>query len=176
MAISQAMEEQMSAQVQRKNAQNKRFPMLIHIDDGRLMPNVPRLSGRPEQRDATGKIISPAIPPHPKYRVFRGDPKAPRAERLRILNEGMKVESAPVVDATFMATPEAAFDIATANAEELVAFANEQYGLNLNSRTPLHLLRGRVKAAAAKHGDLATPGGLGAALGAAGDEPDDSLS
>ena len=44
-------EEQLSAVYQARNAQNRKRPMLINIDDGRLMPNVPRLGGRPEVRD-----------------------------------------------------------------------------------------------------------------------------
>lgn len=177
MAISAAMEERMSAAAQARNAQNKRWPHLIHIDDGRLVPNVPRLGGKEAVRDANGRIVQSAIPPHPKYRVWRGDPKAPRAERLRILKEGLSIETAPVIDATFVASAEAAFDISTASAEDLVAFANEQYGTKLNANTPVHLLRGKVKALALKHGDATPPaGGISAALAPAGDEPDDSLS
>lgn len=177
MAISAAMEERMSAAVQARNAQNKRWPLLINIEDGRLVPNVPRLGGKEAVRDANGRIVAPAIPPHPKYRVWRGDPKASTTERLRILNEGMRIETAPVIDPTFVASAEAAFDISTASAEELVAFANEQYGTKLNANTPVHLLRGKVKALAVKHGDAAPPvAGVGAALAPAGDEPDDSLS
>ena len=179
MAISAAMEERMSAAVQSRNAQNKRHPFLINIDDGRLVPNVPRLGGKAAVKDANGRTVDPAIPPHPKYRVWRGDPKASRAERLRILNEGMRIEAAPVIDPAFVASTEAAFDISTASAEELVAFANEQYGTKLNANTPVHLLRGKVKALAVKHGDAAAPApaaGIGAALAPAGEEPDDSLS
>lgn len=177
MAISAAMEERMSAAVQSRNAQNKRWPFLINIEDGRLVPNVPRLGGKAAVKNADGRTIDPAIPPHPKYRVWRGDPKAPKAERLRILNEGMRVETAPVIDAAFVASAEAAFDISTADANELVAFANEQYGTKLNANTPLHLLRGKVKALAVKHGDAAAPAaGIGAALAPAGEEPDDALS
>jgi hypothetical protein len=177
MAISAAMEERMSAAVQRRNAQDKRWPMLINIDDGRLVPNVPRLGGKKAVKDANGRTIEPAIPPHPKYRVWRGDSKAPIAERLRILREGLSIETAPVIDAAFVASAEAAFDISTADANELVAFANEQYGTKLNANTPLHLLRGKVKALALKHGDAAPPAaGISAALAPAGEEPDDSLS
>lgn len=177
MAISTAMEERMSAAVQARNAQNKRWPLLINIDDGRLVPNVPRLGGKEAVKDANGRIVNPAIPPHPKYRVWRGDPKAPTEERLRILNEGMRIEAAPVIDPAFIESAAAAFDISTASAEDLVAFANEQYGTKLNANTPVHLLRGKVKALAVKHGDVTAPaGGVAAALAPAGEEPDDALS
>lgn len=177
MAISAAMEEQLSAAVQARNAQNKRWPLLINIEDGRLVPNVPRLGGKEAVKDANGRVVAPAIPPHPKYRVWRGDSKAPINERLRILNEGMRIEAAPVIDPTFVASAAAAFDVSTADANELVAFANEQYGTKLNANTPLHLLRGKVKALAVKHGDAAAPAaGIGAALAPAGEEPDDALS
>ena len=47
----------------------------------------------------------------------------------------------------------------------------------LNANTPVHLLRGKVKALAVKHGDAAAPaGGITGALAPAGDEPDDALS
>jgi len=146
-------EEQLAAVHQARNAQNRKRPLLINIDDGRLMPNVPRLGGRAEVRDnQTGRVLEPAIPPHAKYRVYMGDPKAPLEERLRILKVGMGAELAPIFDTQPAAQP---FDIATASAEELVAFAQQQYGMSLSPNTPVHLLRGRVKAAAEKANDLA---------------------
>lgn len=146
-------EEQLAAAHQARNAQNRKRPLLINIDDGRLMPNVPRLGGRPEVRDnQTGRVLEPAIPPHAKYRVYMGDPNAPLADRLRILKVGMGAELAPIFDVQPTAQP---FDIATASPAELVAFAQQQYGLNLSPNTPEHLLRGRVKAAAEKANDLA---------------------
>lgn len=146
-------EEQLSAVYQARNAQNRKRPMLINIDDGRLMPNVPRLGGRPEVRDQqTGRVLEPGIPPHPKYRVYMGDPNATREERMRVLRVGMGIETAPIFDTQPTAAP---FDIATASAEELVAFAQQQYGMSLSPNTPVHLLRGRVKAAAEKANDLA---------------------
>ncbi len=146
-------EEQLSAIHQARNAQNRKRPLLINIDDGRLMPNVPRLGGRAEVRDnQTGRVLEPGVPPHPKYRVFMGDPKATKEERLRILQVGMGAEMAPIFDTQAAVQP---FDVATASAEELVAFAHQQYGMSLSPNTPVHLLRGRVKAAAEKANDLA---------------------
>jgi hypothetical protein len=102
----------------------------------------------------TGRVLEPGIPPHAKYRVYMGDPKAPLADRMRILKVGLGAELAPVFDPkdTVAAKP---FDIATASAEELVEFAQQQYGMSLSPNTPVHLLRGRVKAAAEKANDLA---------------------
>ena len=97
-------------------------------------------------------MLEPGIPPHPKYRVYMGDPNASREERMRVLRVGMGVETAPIFDTQPTAAP---FDIATASAEELVAFAQQQYGMSLSPNTPVHLLRGRVKAAAEKANDLA---------------------
>lgn len=175
MAMTDQQEATAIQRYKAANSQNKRYPMLINIDDGRLVPNVPLLGGRKEVRDpVTGKVIQNGRAPHPQYRVYMGDPKAPRAERLRILRQSMGMESAPVVDAGFVEKQVQAFDIANANAEELVAFAKEQYGLNLSPNTPMHLLRGRIKAKAVEHGDMPAPAGKGTAE--VGDGGDDDLS
>lgn len=157
MAFSTQQEDTAIQKYKERNKQDRRYPMLINIHDGRLMPNVPRLAGRKEVRDGRGKVIEPGVLPHPDYRVYMGDVRAPRLERLRILQQSLGMEKAPVVDAAYVDAQAQAFDIATANADELVAFAKEQYGLSLSAKTPLHLLRGRVRQRAVEHGDMTPP-------------------
>ena len=57
--ITDAQEAAIAAR-RAQTQQDKRNPFLIHVDDGRLMPNVARLRG------------------HAKYRVFTGDRKSTR--------------------------------------------------------------------------------------------------
>lgn len=145
-------EDHLSAQIRAANAQNRKHPLLINIVDGRLVPNVPRLGGREAVRNADGRVVSPAIPPHPKYRIYHGPRNASREERMRLLSTENSMHAAPVgFDPMAAAKP---FDIATATAAELVEFAQQQYGANLSENTPVHLLRGRVKAMAEKAQDL----------------------
>ena len=61
--ITDAQEAALAAR-RAQTAQDKRNPFLIHVDDGRLIPNVARLRG------------------HAKYRVFTGSPKATPEERM----------------------------------------------------------------------------------------------
>ena len=63
--ITDAQEAALAAR-RAQTAQDKKFPHLIHIEDGRLMPNVARLRG------------------HEKYRVFTGSPKATPEERIKM--------------------------------------------------------------------------------------------
>lgn len=147
MAINEAA---LAAQYRTANRQNPKIPFLINIHDGRLVPNVPRLAGRPEKRDpSTGRLLQAAISPHVDYRPYRGRVDAPREERMQVL----RTEYAPREDVPPVAG-DAPFDVATADAPALVEFALQQYGINLSPNTPIQLLRGRVKALASEAGDL----------------------
>lgn len=151
MAISDVMEQQQAARYQSRNKQDKKHPMLINIEDGRLVPNVPMLAGR--KGDPVNKI--PPIMPHPKYRVFTGDPKASKEQRLRWLEtSGQSGAMRAVVDSG--ADAPAAFDVSTASREQLVAFARDQYGEALDATGDTHLtkLRAQVRALAQTAGDL----------------------
>lgn len=172
--IDDALEVSMSEAYRARNRQNAKDPLLINLKDGRLIPNVPQLGGRKEKRDGTGKVIQTGIVPHPDYRIYRGDPRASKSERMRILATQGAIEGAPVlpgraqvVDSSVLADvvnsaplishPD--FDIAKASREHLVAFALEQYNIALDTdpANPTHMstLRSQVRALAQGQGDLA---------------------
>lgn len=149
MAINEAS---LAAQYRAANRQNPKIPFLINIHDGRLVPNVPRLAGRPERRDSTtNRLLQAKIDPHIDYRPYRGRVDATREERMQLL----RTEYAPMTEEIKPVGSEAPFDVATADAPALVEFALQQYGMNLSPNTPIQLLRGRVKALANDAGDLA---------------------
>lgn len=129
MAVSEATEARMIAERQARNKQDKKYPHLINIDDGRLLPNVPNLAK------------------HPKYRVYHGDPKATSGERLRYLASqlGGRAAHRAVVNSQEDVAP---FDVGTATKEELIAFAQTEYDLELSSNTDIRTLRKRVADAA----------------------------
>lgn len=109
-----------------KRKQDKTNPMVIHIENGRLMPNTPRLRT------------------HPMYRVYGGALDAPLAERMKWLAGMMRMPRKVVNTA-----PVEVFDIGTATAEDLVIFALEEYGQVLEPQSPLKVLRTKVAALAA---------------------------
>ncbi len=109
-------------------SQDKRNPFLLHVDDGRLMPNVPRLRG------------------HAKYRVFTGSPKATPEERmawLRSMGNGTPVAA------------DEPFDIGTATVAEMIAFAASEYGVTLDPSLHHNKMRAELRRLAAEAGNLA---------------------
>lgn len=128
--ISPEQEARLSAANSRsKKKQDKKNPHVINIKDGRLMPNTPGLRV------------------HPNYRVYGGSSKDDLPTRMRWL-EGMSRQIGPRV-VNSMAEQDA-FDVGTATADDLVMFANEQWGMVLNPSEPLAVLRKRVMEAAEK--------------------------
>ena len=105
--ITDAQEAALAAR-RAQTAQDKRNPFLIHVDDGRLMPNVARLRG------------------HAKYHVFTGSPKATPEERMAWLRSMGNGTPLPTEDP---------FDIGTASVAELIAFAASEYGVTLDPST-----------------------------------------
>ena len=125
--ITDAQEAALAAR-RAQTAQDKRNPFLIHVDDGRLMPNVARLRG------------------HAKYRVFTGSPKATPEERmawLRSMGNGTPLPT------------EAPFDIGTASVAELIVFAASEYGVMLEPSTHHNKMRAELRRLAAEAGNLA---------------------
>jgi len=109
-----------------KRKQDKTNPMVIHIENGRLMPNTPNLRK------------------HPMYRVYGGALDAPLAERMKWLAGMMRMPRKVINTA-----PAEVFDIGTATAEDLVVFAMEEYGQVLDAKLPIKKLRTRVAELAA---------------------------
>ena len=113
-----------------KKAQDRTNPMVINIHNGRLMPNTARLRA------------------HKDYRVYAGPLDASEPERMRWLAGALKQMPTKIVNS--MAT-EDMFDVGTASADEMVVFANEQWGVVLDAAKPLKALRKEVMALAEKH-------------------------
>jgi hypothetical protein len=114
--ITDAQEAALAAR-RAQTAQDKRNPFLIHVDDGRLMPNVARLRG------------------HAKYRVFTGSPKATPEERMAWLRSMGNGTPLPTEDP---------FDIGTASVAELIAFAASEYGVTLDPSTHHNKMRAEL--------------------------------
>jgi len=125
--ITDAQEAALAAR-RAQTAQDKRNPFLIHVDDGRLMPNVARLRG------------------HVKYRVFTGSPKATPEERMAWLRSMGNGTPLPTEDP---------FDIGTASVAELIAFAASEYGVTLDPSTHHNKMRAELRRLAAEAGNLA---------------------
>lgn len=113
----------------RRGVQDKKTPYLIHRDTGRLLPNVEKLRK------------------HPKMVPYTGSPKASHDERMRFVRTGTfrKVVDTTAQDAELDLPP---FDLGTATKEQMIAFAKEEFGLDLNPNAPPHIMRAQIKKAA----------------------------
>lgn len=115
--IDDKTEERMS-EARARRRQDKNCPLLIR-DDGMLFPNVPLVAKKPN------------------FRPYRGDPKASLEDRLAYLQgfgQRRRVNYDPSVE-------EEPFDLTKASADEIIAFAMEEYGAALDAETPLPELR-----------------------------------
>lgn len=103
-----------------KKRQDRENPMVININDGRLMPNTPKL-----------RI-------HKDYRVYTGDLTASEPERMRWLAGALR-QRAPAV--TNSREAEDVFDLGAATKDDILVFANENYGKVLDPQTDIRTLR-----------------------------------
>jgi hypothetical protein len=123
--INEAQDQRLANNVARsaKYKQDKTNPMVININDGRLMPN--------------NKVLRE----HPDYRVYTGDIKADQPARMRWLkgfaNTPKVVNSAAAADA---------FDVGKATKEDLVGFALDTFGAALDGDKHIATLRKEVMA------------------------------
>lgn len=122
--ITAAQEVQLAASNGRsmKKRQDKTNPMVINIDDGRLMPN------------------TEALRKHPKYRVYGGPLDAPVSARMKWLAGALR--QMPKV--TNSKAESDVFDVGTATADDLVVFAMENWGAVLDPTKDLRELRKAV--------------------------------
>lgn len=155
MPISEAQESKMIAQRAARNKQNPKVPFLINIKDGRLLPNVPALAGRPEEKAPSGQTI-PAKKPHPDYRPYTGSIKATEEERMHWLrSSGMTLQTADTgapVRRGVLLSDEEPFDIGASTVAELIEFAKTEYGADLSPAGGLKALRAQVNDLAKKAG------------------------
>ena len=115
--------ETMAANARQKSkryAQDKTHPMCINIHDGRLFPNVPNVRKNPD------------------YRVFTGDINSSVEERMQYLRTGLGPKRARVV---MEAPKDEVFVLGTASKEEIIAFADMEYGYTLNPNDSVEVLR-----------------------------------
>lgn len=150
MAFDEGLEERVAAH-RGRTRQNRAAPWLIR-DDGAIFPNVPNIAKKNN------------------FRVYHGDIKAPLEERLRYL-QGLPGKRRVIVsgEPTDEAPP---FDLAKCTKDELIAFAEQEYGYTLDPEKNLHTLRSEfakvagieyvIPAQRAKRGGLATPPAAGA--------------
>lgn len=132
MTISSAQADAMATRQASVKRQDSAAPLLINIEDGRLMPNAPNI------RALQG------------YRVYHGDPKADLKTRMAYLRSGGHGRKhTPVLDD---AQP---FDVSKAPKEELIAFAMNEYGVALDVTADLRAMRKKVMELAEAAGSLA---------------------
>ena len=128
--ISEQQEANLAAANARsKKKQDKANPMVININNGRLMPNTPRLRA------------------HKDYRVYSGKLDASVPERMKWLAGALKQLPTKVVNSK---EAEDTFDVGTASVDDLVIFAMEQWAVTLDPSKPIKKLRAEVVALAEK--------------------------
>ncbi len=120
--IDEQLEERVAAH-RSTIRQNKTVPWLIR-DDGMLMPNT--------------KLIAKKS----NFRPYHGDLKASLEDRMRYLqNLGSKRR---VINSAEAADDEQPFDIAKATKDELIVFAQDQFGETLDPALHLNKMRSIV--------------------------------
>jgi hypothetical protein len=111
-----------------KRRQDKENPMVVNINDGRLMPNVKMLRE------------------HPDYRIYRGPDTKDAKVRLQWLNGELKRTPIKVTNTK----ADAVFDVGTATRDDIIVFMMEEYGITVKPETPMSTMRQMVVRAADK--------------------------
>ena len=116
-----------AANARAKKKQDKENPFVVNVKNGRLMPNTPRLRV------------------HKDYRVLPMSAEKAKetttAQRLKWVEKSSAFGGPRVVNSL---AEQDAFDVGTANADELAVFAMETWGLALDPKKPLKTLRKEV--------------------------------
>jgi hypothetical protein len=121
MAAITEQDESRAAERRSRLRQDKSVPFLINEDDARLYPNTALMRKRQG------------------YRLYHGPAQASLEDRKRYLL-GLSARRG----VTYDPEPEAPFDIGTADLEALMTFAQDQFGIVLDSSKPLSKLRKQV--------------------------------
>lgn len=116
--IDEGLEERVAAH-RGRTRQNKAVPWLIRDPDGSLWPNTPLIAKKQNMRP------------------YHGPLDASKEDRLRYL-QGLPSKRRVVVSAVEEAPP---FDLARCTRDELIAFAEAEYGYTLDPEGNLHSLR-----------------------------------
>lgn len=131
--ISEAQDAKIS-DARARSAQDKVNPLLINIDDGRLMPNVRRILRHKSAR----------------YVIYSGDPKASLEERMLWLKSMGRQPGARRIINTAIDTDEVV-DLGKLSKAELIDLAMAEYQTELPSNIDVKEMRKRVLALAAAH-------------------------
>ena len=121
MAAITEQDESRAAERRSRLRQDKNTPFLINEEDARLYPNTKLMRKREG------------------YRLYHGPANASLEDRKRYLL-GLSARRG----VTYDAEPEPDFDLNTADLEALMTFAQDQYGIVLDSSKPLSKLRKQV--------------------------------
>lgn len=116
MAITE-QHEVAAAQQRGRKRQNREHPLLIR-DDGVLFPNVPLVAKKPN------------------FRIYTGNPRASLEERKRYVKMGGLRQTPALVN-----TDVPPFDVGNASKEDLVLFARDEFGYELDDTKPLARMR-----------------------------------
>lgn len=106
-----------------KNRQNRAVPWLIR-DDGVIFPNVPLIARKQN------------------FRPYHGDINASLEERMNFL-KGLSSRRR-VINTAAVADDQEPFDIAKASKDELIKFAEEEFGELIDPATHLNKIRSMV--------------------------------
>ena len=117
-----------------KRRQDKQFPHVVNVNDGRLMPNVLALRN------------------HKDYRVYQGPKDASTDDRLRWLQG---VSKTPKVTNSQAEADD--FDVGKATKDDLIVFAMEQYGAPIDPAMDIRTMRKKIVEMAEKAAAQATP-------------------
>jgi hypothetical protein len=116
MAITE-QHEAAAAQQRGRKRQNKEHPLLIR-DDGVLFPNVPLVAKKAN------------------FRIYTGNPRATLEERKRYVKMGGLRQVPELVN-----TDVPPFDVGNASKEDIILFARDEFGFELDAEKPLARLR-----------------------------------
>lgn len=106
---------------------------------------------------------TPGVLRLPQYRPYHGNPKATLEQRL----EYLRGQFAGAADSRRMAMEQGAFDIGTADKLGLAEFASMEYGVDLDLRKDIGILRAEVAALASNAETQADDGATDAINGPA---------
>lgn len=123
MAIDENLEERV-AQHRGRTRQSKTVPFLIR-DDGALFPNVPLIAKKQ------------------RFRPYHGPLGAPLNERMQYLRGGPGARR-QVVDSSPTPPEQEPFDLAAATKDELIAFAEQEYGVTIDPATHMNKIKADV--------------------------------
>lgn len=136
--ITDQQEKNLSNAQQRsaKKKQDKAYPHVVNINDGRLMPSVPALRN------------------HKDYRLYTGPADASTAERLKWVEGTLKKGMPKVINSMAEADE---FDVGKASKDDLIVFAMEQFGHALDPSVDIRTMRKKIVEMAEKAAAAAEP-------------------